>query len=63
MRPVLEPMFIYFDTGHHWSTQQGLAAIVLCDLCYFMEAPGRLDSQIRLANVSIFSHMLYNLTP
>lgn len=39
MRQVLEPMFIYFDTGRHWSTQQGLAVTVLCDMCYFMELP------------------------
>uniref|UniRef100_A0A803L4F5 Uncharacterized protein n=1 Tax=Chenopodium quinoa TaxID=63459 RepID=A0A803L4F5_CHEQI len=39
MRQVLEPMFIYFDAGRHWSTQQGLAVTILCDMCYFMEVP------------------------
>lgn len=53
MRQVLEPMFIYFDTGRHWSTQQGLAVTVLCDMCYFMELPGILASQFGLADVCI----------
>ncbi|KNA11501.1 hypothetical protein SOVF_134650 [Spinacia oleracea] len=39
MRQVLEPMFTYFDVGRHWSTQQGLAVTILCDMCYFMEVP------------------------
>ncbi|GAB4835674.1 hypothetical protein Ancab_000584 [Ancistrocladus abbreviatus] len=37
MRQVLEPMFVYFDNGHHWVPQQGLAVKVLSDLCYFVE--------------------------
>ncbi|KAL9255437.1 SEMI-ROLLED LEAF 2-like protein [Drosera capensis] len=36
MRRFLEPMFVYFDTGHHW-IQNGLATTVLSDLCYFTE--------------------------
>lgn len=44
MRQVLEPMFTYFDVGRHWSTQQGLAVTILCDMCYFMEVPGTLAS-------------------
>ncbi|GAB2211638.1 hypothetical protein Droror1_Dr00024962 [Drosera rotundifolia] len=36
MRCFLEPMFVYFDTGHHW-IRNGLATIVLSDLCYFTD--------------------------
>ncbi|GAB2277414.1 hypothetical protein Dimus_012121 [Dionaea muscipula] len=38
MRCLLEPMFVYFDTKRHW-IQQGLAATVLSDMCYFTEIP------------------------
>ncbi|GMG99780.1 hypothetical protein Nepgr_001620 [Nepenthes gracilis] len=37
IRRILEPMFVYFDTGNHWVPQQGLAVRVLSDLCYFVE--------------------------
>lgn len=53
MRQVLEPMFIYFDTGRHWSTQQGLAVSILCDMCYFMEV---LENQQVILN-GIIRHM------
>ncbi|KAK6911653.1 hypothetical protein RJ641_023746 [Dillenia turbinata] len=36
MRRVLDPMFVYFDTGHHWSSRQGLALVVLSDMTYFV---------------------------
>lgn len=40
MRRVLDPMFVYFDSGHHWVPCQGLAMLVLSDMSYFMEASG-----------------------
>ncbi|XP_043721356.1 protein SEMI-ROLLED LEAF 2-like [Telopea speciosissima] len=40
MRWVLDPMFIYFDKGKHWVPQQGLAMVVLSDMCYFVETAG-----------------------
>ncbi|KAL9234895.1 hypothetical protein vseg_009711 [Gypsophila vaccaria] len=46
-RHVLEPMFVHFDTNRHWLSQQGLAVIVLCDMCYFMEVP---EKQLVLLN-------------
>lgn len=53
MRRVLEPMLVYFDTGHHWSPQEGLAMKVLCDLSYFMEIP---EYQMRILN-GVLRHM------
>ncbi|KAK9673386.1 hypothetical protein RND81_12G164300 [Saponaria officinalis] len=46
-RHVLEPMFVHFDTNRHWLSQQGLAVVVLCDMCYFMEVP---EKQLVLLN-------------
>ncbi|OVA16780.1 hypothetical protein BVC80_1543g235 [Macleaya cordata] len=40
MRRVLEPMFIYFDTGRHWVPRNGLAMAVLSDMTYFVENSG-----------------------
>jgi len=40
MRRLLEPMLVYFDSGRHWSPQEGLAMKVLCDMAYFVEVPG-----------------------
>ncbi|KAL5565906.1 hypothetical protein UlMin_029070 [Ulmus minor] len=40
MRRVLDPMFIYFDSGRHWASQQGLAMLVLSDMSFFMESSG-----------------------
>lgn len=40
MRRVLDPMFVYFDSGRHWVSQQGLALVVLSDMSYFMENSG-----------------------
>lgn len=40
MRRVLDPIFIYFDSGRHWVPQQGLAVMVLSDMSYFMESSG-----------------------
>ncbi|XP_024020255.1 protein EFR3 homolog, partial [Morus notabilis] len=37
MRRVLDPMFVYFDSGRHWVSGQGLAMVVLSDMSYFME--------------------------
>ncbi|KAI9185306.1 hypothetical protein LWI28_006048 [Acer negundo] len=39
-RQVLDPMFIYFDSRQQWVPQQGLAFVVLSDMCYLMETPG-----------------------
>ncbi|TQD69407.1 hypothetical protein C1H46_045060 [Malus baccata] len=49
MRRVLDPMFVYFDSGHHWVPRQGLAMLVLSDMSYFMEASG--NQQLILAYV------------
>ncbi|KAJ8771840.1 hypothetical protein K2173_027017 [Erythroxylum novogranatense] len=49
MRRVLDPMFNYFDSGRHWVPRQGLAMIVMSDLCYFLETSG--DQQLVLAAV------------
>lgn len=40
MRRVLDPMFVYFDSRHHWAPQQGLAMLVLSDMSYFLETSG-----------------------
>ncbi|KAL7003167.1 hypothetical protein U1Q18_004325, partial [Sarracenia purpurea var. burkii] len=49
MRRVLDPMFIYFDTKRHWVPRNGLAIMVLSDMCYFVENPG--DQQLILSTV------------
>ncbi|XP_024189621.1 protein SEMI-ROLLED LEAF 2 isoform X2 [Rosa chinensis] len=40
MRRVLDPMFVYFDSRHHWVPRQGLALSVLSDMSYFLETSG-----------------------
>ncbi|XP_027159144.1 uncharacterized protein LOC113760669 isoform X1 [Coffea eugenioides] len=40
IRRVLDPMFVYFDSGRHWVPPHGLALVVLSDMCYFMESSG-----------------------
>ncbi|XP_015874915.3 protein SEMI-ROLLED LEAF 2 isoform X2 [Ziziphus jujuba] len=40
MRRILDPMFVYFDSGGYWVPQQGLAMLVLSDMSYFMESSG-----------------------
>lgn len=40
MRRVLDPMFVYFDVGQHWSAQHGLAMMVLSSMAYFTENSG-----------------------
>ncbi|KAL2231298.1 UNVERIFIED_CONTAM: Protein SEMI-ROLLED LEAF 2 [Sesamum indicum] len=49
MRRVLDPMFVYFDTGRHWVPQHGLAPLVLSDMQSFVENPGY--QQLILAGV------------
>lgn len=49
MRRVLDPMFVYFDTKRHWVPQQGLAFVVLSDMCFLVESTG--NQQIILASV------------
>ncbi|CAN1356771.1 Protein SEMI-ROLLED LEAF 2 [Linum perenne] len=44
MRCVLDPMFVHFDTGHHWAPQQGLALMVLSAMSYFLENSGHQQS-------------------
>ncbi|KAK4273395.1 hypothetical protein QN277_021807 [Acacia crassicarpa] len=39
MRRVLDPMFVYFDSGHHWAPQHGLAMMVLSTMAYFTDNP------------------------
>lgn len=40
MRQVLDPMFVYFDSGRHWVPLQGLSITVLSDMCYLLESSG-----------------------
>lgn len=40
MRRVLDPMFVYFDSGHHWAPQHGLAMMVLSTMAYFTDNSG-----------------------
>ncbi|KAG7968375.1 hypothetical protein I3843_08G150900 [Carya illinoinensis] len=49
MRRVLDPIFIYFDSGQHWVPRQGLAVMVLSDMAYFMESSG--NQQLILASL------------
>ncbi|KAF3453185.1 hypothetical protein FNV43_RR03623 [Rhamnella rubrinervis] len=49
MRRILDPMFVYFDSGRHWVPQQGLAMVVLSDMSYFMESSG--NQQLILTHV------------
>ncbi|XP_042512049.1 protein SEMI-ROLLED LEAF 2-like [Macadamia integrifolia] len=49
MRWVLDLMFNYFDKGGHWVPQQGLAMVVLSDMCYFVGTAG--NEQLILAAV------------
>lgn len=43
MRLILDPMFVYFDTGRHWVPRHGLATMVLSVMSYFLESSGDLD--------------------
>lgn len=49
MRQILDPMFIYFDTGRYWVPRQGLALVVLSDMSYFVENMGNI---IYLSNLA-----------
>lgn len=49
MRRVLDPMFVYFDSGRHWVPRQGLSVMVLSDMSYFMESSG--NQQLILASL------------
>ncbi|KAF2307308.1 hypothetical protein GH714_026229 [Hevea brasiliensis] len=49
MRRVLDPMFVYFDSGRHWAPLQGLSVTVLSDMCYLLESSGH--QQLVLAAV------------
>ncbi|XP_021645864.2 protein SEMI-ROLLED LEAF 2 isoform X2 [Hevea brasiliensis] len=49
MRQVLDPMFVYFDSGRHWAPLQGLSVTVLSDMCYLLESSGH--QQLVLAAV------------
>ncbi|KAF5952160.1 hypothetical protein HYC85_010104 [Camellia sinensis] len=49
MRRILDPMFVYFDTGRHWVPRHGLAIMILSDMCYFVEIPG--NQQLILTTV------------
>ncbi|KDP23388.1 hypothetical protein JCGZ_23221 [Jatropha curcas] len=49
MRQVLDPMFVYFDSGRHWVPRQGLSMAVLSDMCYLLESSGH--QQLVLAAV------------
>jgi hypothetical protein len=39
MRRILDPMFVYFDSGLHWLPRYGLATMVLSDMSYFFDNP------------------------
>ncbi|CAN6467929.1 unnamed protein product [Victoria cruziana] len=49
MRRVLEPMFLYFDKRRHWLPKQGLAMLLLSDMCFLMESSG--NDQLILAAI------------
>ncbi|PON57610.1 Coatomer beta subunit [Trema orientale] len=49
MRRVLDPVFVYFDSGRHWVSREGLALLVLSDMSYFMENSG--NQQLILTSV------------
>ncbi|KAK3034057.1 hypothetical protein RJ639_034282 [Escallonia herrerae] len=49
MRPVLDPMFAYFDTKCHWVSRNGLAMTVLSDMTYFLESSG--SQQLMLTTI------------
>ncbi|KAI4349895.1 hypothetical protein L6164_010438 [Bauhinia variegata] len=49
MRQVLDPVFVYFDSGRHWAPQQGLAMMVLSSMAYCMENAG--NQHLILASV------------
>ncbi|XP_062144485.1 protein SEMI-ROLLED LEAF 2 isoform X2 [Alnus glutinosa] len=49
MRSVMDPMFVYFDSGRHWIPRQGLAMMILSDMSYFMESSG--NQQLILASL------------
>ena len=51
MRRVLDPMFVYFDSGRHWAPQQRLAMKVLSFMAYFMENSGIVHSLSLGANI------------
>lgn len=57
MRRILDPMFVYFDSGGHWVPQQGLAMLVLSDMSYFMESSGILT---RFPFYEAFSNLIMN---
>eukprot|EP00252_Welwitschia_mirabilis_P012459 TRINITY_DN27535_c0_g1_i1.p1 TRINITY_DN27535_c0_g1~~TRINITY_DN27535_c0_g1_i1.p1 ORF type:complete len:1007 (-),score=225.24 TRINITY_DN27535_c0_g1_i1:173-3193(-) len=40
VRRVLEPIFLYFDSGKHWTHEDGFAFIVLRDMSYLMQSTG-----------------------
>ncbi|KAJ6791607.1 Uncharacterized protein M6B38_243205 [Iris pallida] len=49
LRRVLEPIFVYFDTGRHWATRRGLALHVLSEMSYLVESSG--NEQMILAAI------------
>eukprot|EP00257_Ricinus_communis_P013037 XP_015570391.1 uncharacterized protein LOC8269823 [Ricinus communis] len=49
VRQVLDPMFVYFDSGRHWVPRQGLSIAVLSDMCHLLETSGH--QQLVLAAV------------
>ena len=54
MRRVLDPMFVYFDTGSHWVPRQGLALVVLSDMSYFVESMGKYTLSFHLLSGSLY---------
>ncbi|RVW97824.1 Protein EFR3-like B [Vitis vinifera] len=54
MRRVLDPMFVYFDTGRHWVPRQGLALVVLSDMSYFVESMGKYTLSFHLLSGSLY---------
>ncbi|XP_054802794.1 protein SEMI-ROLLED LEAF 2 isoform X2 [Prosopis cineraria] len=53
MRCVLDPMFVYFDSGHHWDPQHGLAMMVLSTMAHFTDNS---DNQL-LILASVIRHL------
>ncbi|KAK8659537.1 hypothetical protein V6N13_029737 [Hibiscus sabdariffa] len=59
LHQVLDPMFLYFDSGHHWISQHGLAMKILSNMSYWKAARNQ-----QLILVAVVYHLEHkNVTP
>ncbi|KAK9033998.1 hypothetical protein V6N11_050177 [Hibiscus sabdariffa] len=59
LHQVLDPMFLYFDSGHHWISQHGLAMKILSNMSYWKAAQNQ-----QLILVAVVYHLEHkNVTP